>query len=118
IERRDFAGVRCVHRIEQRRKCVTEAEAAATAVTDVEDPLELPIERAGVVEGFASPVEWVPGRGLEASFASAPAGGWTRGAHMGLNRSPACRVRSRSASGVFGTGRSARGVDRRGRVPA
>src|SRR5215831_15016904 len=31
IERDDFAGIRCVHRIEQCRKCVAEAEAAATA---------------------------------------------------------------------------------------
>ena len=37
----DFAGRRGVDRIEQRRERVAQAEAAAAAVTDVEDPLQL-----------------------------------------------------------------------------
>ena len=71
VERGDFPGVGCVDPIEERRKCVAEAEAAATAVTDVEYPLELTGERVGVVEGFAAPVERMPRGCLQTPFASA-----------------------------------------------
>src|SRR4029077_6333965 len=64
-------------------------EATAAAVTDVEYPLELAIERGGVVEGFAAPVERMPRRRLETAFPCAGAGRCS--AHEGINRSCARR---------------------------
>jgi hypothetical protein len=54
-----------VHQIEQRREGLAEADAAATAVTDVEDALQLLVERSLVVEISTLPVERVTGRGFE-----------------------------------------------------
>src|SRR5205823_2936558 len=53
----------------QRRKRVAEAEAAAAAMTDVEHPLELLVERGLVVELRVAPVERMARRGLQAAFA-------------------------------------------------
>jgi hypothetical protein len=50
IHRGHLAGIGGVDRVEQRREGVAEAEAAATAVADVEDALELLLERAEIVE--------------------------------------------------------------------
>jgi hypothetical protein len=46
LDARDLALRRRVDRIEQRRKRVAQAKAAATAVADVEYALELLLERA------------------------------------------------------------------------
>jgi hypothetical protein len=65
----ELASVGGVDEIEECRKGVAEAEAAPAAVTDIEDALELRVERGLVVEIFGLPVERVPGRGVEAAFA-------------------------------------------------
>jgi hypothetical protein len=50
IDRGHLAGIGGVDRVEQRWEGVAEAEAAATAVADVEDALELLLERADIIE--------------------------------------------------------------------
>jgi hypothetical protein len=66
----DFAARRRIDGIEQRRKGVTEAEATAAAVADIEDAGELAIERCGVRELRRAPIEGMAGRRLEAAFAA------------------------------------------------
>ncbi len=58
----ELARRRSVDRIEQRGKRIAQAEAAATAVADVEDALQLFLERRFVVERGILPVEGMPGR--------------------------------------------------------
>jgi len=50
VDRRHLPGVGGVDRAEQGWEGVAEAEAAATAVTDVENALELLLERAEIME--------------------------------------------------------------------
>ncbi len=69
IDVAELAGRRLVDQIEQSRKGVTEIEATAAAVADVEYPFELSVERGGVVELRILPVEGMPCRCLEASLA-------------------------------------------------
>jgi hypothetical protein len=70
VHRREFAGRRLVDQVEQRRKRVAQIEAAAAAVTDVENPLELPIERGGVIELRILPVEGMARGRLETALAA------------------------------------------------
>ena len=65
-----FHGVRLVDRVEQCREGVAEIEAAAAAVTDVKDALELGVERRVVVELVALPVNRMTSRRFEAALAS------------------------------------------------
>src|SRR5262245_47205759 len=65
-----FAARRRIDGIEQGRKGVAEAEAAATPVADVEDPRELLVERRGVGELRRAPVYGQPRWRLEAAFAA------------------------------------------------
>src|SRR6185312_4610323 len=70
----DFAGIGGVDRVEQCWKCVTEAEAAATAVADIEDPLELLRHGGFVVERRIAPVQRMPRRRFQATFPSTSTG--------------------------------------------
>jgi hypothetical protein len=64
-----LAALRGVDEIEQRRKCIAQAHAAPAAVADLEDPLELAIERSLVVEIGAAPIDRMPDRRVETAFA-------------------------------------------------
>ena len=68
----DLARGGLIDRIKQCRKGVAQTEAAAAAVADVEDALELLVERGFVVEIGITPVERMPGGGFETAF---PCGG-------------------------------------------
>jgi len=50
VDRGHLAGICGVDRVEQCWEGVAQAEAAATAVTDIEDALELLLERAEIIE--------------------------------------------------------------------
>src|SRR5204862_1115771 len=65
----DLAGRTRVDQVEQPREGIAEIEAAAAAVTDVEDALHLLFERRLVPEPRVLPIEGVTGRGFEAAFA-------------------------------------------------
>src|ERR1700690_703101 len=69
IDAVDFAGLRLVDQIEQRRDGVAQVEAAAAAVADFEYPLEFLIERGRVVELRILPAEGVARRRLQTAFA-------------------------------------------------
>src|SRR5207248_3632350 len=69
LDARDLAACGGIHRIEQRWKGVAQAEAAAAAVADVVDALELPLERLDVVELRVAPGERTPRGSLEAPLA-------------------------------------------------
>jgi hypothetical protein len=58
-----------IDEIEQRWKGMTEAEAPAAAMADIEDALELRIKRGLVVKLVGPPVERMPNRRVEAAFA-------------------------------------------------
>src|SRR4051794_6925458 len=58
-----------VDRVKQGREGIAKAEAAAAAVTDVEDALQLLVERSLVRELRVTPIEWVTRGSLEAPFA-------------------------------------------------
>src|SRR5262249_10521035 len=89
-------GRRLVDRIEQSWKRVAETEAAATAVTDVENPLELLVERSLVIEGGVAPVERVTDGCFETPLASSFGALWRGGvlrngsgcAHGGASSTP------------------------------
>ena len=66
----ELAGLRLVDQIEQRGKRVAEIEAAAAAVADVEDPLELLVERGVVIELRIPPGECVTRGGFETALAA------------------------------------------------
>ena len=66
----ELAGLRLVDQIEQRREGVAQIEAAAAAVADVEDPLELLLERGVVVELRVLPAERVARGRLETALAA------------------------------------------------
>ena len=70
----NFAVRGGIHGVEQRRKGVAQAEAAAATVADVEHALEFRLERADVVELRLAPLQRVPGGRLQASLASARGG--------------------------------------------
>src|SRR5262249_12858552 len=65
----ELAGRAVVDHVEQPREGIAEIEAAAAAVTDVEDTLHLLLERGLVPEPGVLPIEGVTGRGFEAAFA-------------------------------------------------
>jgi len=65
----DFAGLALVDQVEQRGERIAEAHAAAAAVADVEDPLELFFGRRCVVVIRILPVDRMPDRSFEAAFA-------------------------------------------------
>src|SRR3990172_10098531 len=65
----ELHGWRVVHQVEQRGKGVTETYAAATAVADIEDALDLLREHLFVVEPGLAPLERMARRRLEAAFA-------------------------------------------------
>jgi hypothetical protein len=64
----EFARARFVDQIKQRGKGVAEVEAPATAVANVEHPLDFLFERLGIVESGLLPAECVPARRLEAAL--------------------------------------------------
>ncbi len=64
-------GGRLVDGIKQGGEGVAQAEAAAAAVADVENPLQLLVERGLVVEFGVTPIERMARGGFEAPFASA-----------------------------------------------
>src|SRR5690606_18098125 len=72
----DLTRARLVHRIEQRGKRVAQVEAAATAVTDIEDALELLEERLLVQELGIFPRNRMASRRLYAAFAGGRTCGW------------------------------------------
>src|SRR6267378_3798120 len=65
----ELQGGRVVHQVEQRRERRAQADAAAAAVADVEDAPELRLGFRLVPEPGIFPVERMPGRSLERSFA-------------------------------------------------
>ena len=65
----DFAGLALVDQVEQRRKRIAQAHAAAAAVTDIENALELGVEFGGIVELGVVPVQRMPGGCNEIAFA-------------------------------------------------
>src|SRR5689334_24136978 len=67
----ELEGFGFVDGVEQRRERIAEAEAAATAMTDVEDAFELLLERAFIVELGAPPVERMTRGLLETALAFA-----------------------------------------------
>jgi hypothetical protein len=91
FQRAHLAGIGGVHRVEECWKGIAQAEAAPTAVTDIEYPLELAIERSTVVEAWAAPVERMAGRCLEAPFACACACTGSSAAHELTSRPTAKR---------------------------
>ncbi len=73
IDAVDLAGARGVDRVEQRRKCLAQAEAAATTVADVEHALEFLLERVVVIERGLLPIERVARRRAQTALARRPA---------------------------------------------
>src|SRR5690242_8781544 len=69
VYRMHLAGGCGIHCIEQRRECVAQAEATAAAVADVEDALQLLVERSLVVKSGIAPVERVTRWRFETSLA-------------------------------------------------
>ncbi len=65
----DLHRLAFVDEIEQCRKGLAQAHAAAAPMADVEDALHLLVERAFVVERGIAPRDRMPGRGVEAAFA-------------------------------------------------
>ena len=66
----ELAGLRLVDQIEQGGKRVAQIEAAAAAVADVEDPLELLVERGVVIELRVLPAQRVTRGRLETALAA------------------------------------------------
>src|SRR5262249_43932071 len=64
-----LAAFRGVYEIEQRGKSVAQVDAAAAAVADVEDALELAVERGFVVVVRVAPVDRMARRRFETTFA-------------------------------------------------
>jgi hypothetical protein len=65
----EFAGFRLVDEVEEAREGVAEIEAAAAAVADVEDTLDLGVQLVPVVEVGIVPIDRVAHRRVEAAFA-------------------------------------------------
>ena len=65
----DFTAGGFVHGIKQCRKCMTEIEAAATAVTDIEDALEFLLERFAIIKIISLPGDRMSRWGFEAALA-------------------------------------------------
>ena len=78
----DFHRARFVDQVEQGGEGVAQADAAAAAMADVEDALELAFERCGIPEAGRAPVQRMAGRRVEAALALAFAW-WRRVAHGG-----------------------------------
>ena len=61
----NFHRVGFIDQIEKRRKCVAEANAAATAMADVKNALELVVQRLFIPETVALPVQRMPGGSVD-----------------------------------------------------
>jgi hypothetical protein len=70
IDAGELPGVRVVDQLEQSRKGVAQIEAAAAAVADIENPLELLLERGRVMELWFLPPKCVACGRLEAALVS------------------------------------------------
>ena len=66
----ELSGLGLVDEVEQRRKGVAEVEAAAAAVADVEDPLELLLEGGRFVEFRVLPTEGMARGRFETALAA------------------------------------------------
>src|SRR5690606_26302240 len=75
-------GVGFVHQVEQGGKGVAQAHAAAAAVADVKDTLQLPVEGLLVVEVRTAPVDGVAGGGVETAFSHGTYPPWALGAAL------------------------------------
>jgi hypothetical protein len=64
----DFAAGRRIDQIEQGWKGIAQIEAAAAAVANLEYPLELLVERSGIVEPGVLPAERMARRGPKTAF--------------------------------------------------
>src|SRR6185312_8141917 len=64
----DLAGRTVVDHVEQPREGIAQIEAAPAAVTYVEDPLHLLLERSLVPEPRVLPIEGMTGRSFETAF--------------------------------------------------
>ena len=65
----DLTGLALVDQVEQRRKRIAQAYAAAAAVADVEHALEFVLDLGGVVEIRVLPVQRMPGGCIQVAFA-------------------------------------------------
>src|SRR6185437_13764427 len=65
----DLQGRRGIDGVEQRRKGIAQVEAATAAVTDLEDPRELLLERSLVVEARLAPLQWMANGSRKAALA-------------------------------------------------
>jgi hypothetical protein len=66
----DFAALRRIDQIEQRRKSIAQIETAAASVANLEDPLEFRIERLQVIKLRIPPVERMARWRLETTLAA------------------------------------------------
>ena len=60
-----------VHQIKQVGKGLAETDAASAAMANAKGPLQLLVERIGVVKIGIAPVQRMPGRCVEIAFAAA-----------------------------------------------
>jgi hypothetical protein len=88
----ELARLRPVDQVEQPREAVAQVEAAAAAVTDVEDPPQLGVEFRRVVERFVAPVERMADRRIEAALAPAMRRARPGARHVRRHRQPPSSV--------------------------
>ena len=69
LDRVELAGFATVDQVEQPRKAVAQVEAAAAAVTDIEDALEFLVERFAIVKIISLPGDRMSCWGFEAALA-------------------------------------------------